>query len=203
MDSDGHINKKSGDFEYLTVSSNLADDLLEIFSKAGILISKIKKISKRKNEKPIWRLRIPSYEMMRIKDKLTNTFYKERIKEKISARKKRHLPVVRVQRVSKSTIKGNKQFYDLMTEENHNYLAGKNCLVFIHNTVLHGFLGESLPDAESVKNLVRKLAENYKLPYFSITPTFSICPIHGYLKGEWQYCPKCDEEIGYKKTEEE
>jgi len=89
MDSDGHINKKSGDFEYLTVSSNLADDLLEIFSKAGILISKIKKISKRKNEKPIWRLRIPSYEMMRIKDKLTNTFYKERIKEKISARKKR------------------------------------------------------------------------------------------------------------------
>jgi len=62
----------------------------------------------------------------------------------------------------------------------------------------HGFLGESLPSAESVKNLVRKLAENYKLPYFSITPTFSICPIHGYLKGEWQYCPKCDEEIGYQ-----
>jgi len=65
-------------------------------------------------------------------------------------------------------------------------------------TVIHGFLGESLPSAESVKNLVRKLAENYKLPYFSITPTFSICPIHGYLKGEWQYCPKCDEEIGYQ-----
>jgi ribonucleoside-triphosphate reductase len=65
--------------------------------------------------------------------------------------------------------------------------------------VLHGFLGESLPDTKSVKNLVRKVAENYKLPYFSVTPTFSICPIHGYLAGKWEYCPKCDEEIGFKK----
>jgi len=65
-------------------------------------------------------------------------------------------------------------------------------------TVLHGFLGESLPDTESVKNLVRKISENYQLPYFSITPTFSVCPIHGYLKGEWKYCPKCDQEIGYQ-----
>ncbi len=65
-------------------------------------------------------------------------------------------------------------------------------------TVLHGFLGESLPDTESVKNLVRKVTKNYELPYFSITPTFSICPKHGYLKGEWEYCPKCDEEIGYE-----
>jgi len=65
-------------------------------------------------------------------------------------------------------------------------------------TVFHGFLGESLPDTQSVKALVRKIAENYRLPYFSITPTFSICPIHGYIPGEWKYCPKCDEEIGYK-----
>lgn len=65
-------------------------------------------------------------------------------------------------------------------------------------TVLHGFLGESLPDTESVKNLLRKVTSNYKLPYFSITPTFSICPKHGYLSGEWQFCPKCDEEIGYQ-----
>ncbi len=66
-------------------------------------------------------------------------------------------------------------------------------------TVLHGFLGESLPTAEMTKKLVRKVAENYKLPYFSVTPTFSICPKHGYLKGEWEYCPKCDKEIGWKK----
>jgi len=39
--------------------------------------------------------------------------------------------------------------------------------------------------------------ENYRLPYFTITPTFSICPAHGYLAGEHEYCPRCDEEIGY------
>ncbi len=65
-------------------------------------------------------------------------------------------------------------------------------------TVLHCFMSESLPDIESVKKLVRKIAQNYHLPYFSITPTFSICPKHGYLTGEWEYCPKCDQEIGYK-----
>ncbi|MFA6106577.1 MAG: ribonucleoside triphosphate reductase [Patescibacteria group bacterium] len=63
-------------------------------------------------------------------------------------------------------------------------------------TVFHGFVGEALPSAESVKNLVRKIAYNYKLPYFTITPTFSICPKHGYLAGEHHYCPKCDEENG-------
>ena len=66
-------------------------------------------------------------------------------------------------------------------------------------TVIHGFLGESLPDTKSVKNLLQKVTANYKMPYFSITPTFSVCPKHGYLAGEWQFCPKCDEEIGYQK----
>ncbi|MFH1547335.1 MAG: ribonucleoside triphosphate reductase [bacterium] len=65
-------------------------------------------------------------------------------------------------------------------------------------TVLHAFLGEKLPNEESAKNLVKKISENYRLPYFSITPTFSICPKHGYLSGEHEYCPKCDDEIGYK-----
>ena len=64
-------------------------------------------------------------------------------------------------------------------------------------TVLHGFLGERLPDGQAAKNLVKKIIDNYKLPYFTITPTFSICPKHGYLAGEHKYCPKCDEEIGY------
>lgn len=65
-------------------------------------------------------------------------------------------------------------------------------------TVLHGFIGERLPDGEAAKKLVKKIVENYRLPYFTITPTFSICPKHGYLSGEHKYCPKCDEEIGYK-----
>lgn len=64
-------------------------------------------------------------------------------------------------------------------------------------TVLHVFLGEALPSAEAVKKLVKKIAGNYRLPYFTITPTFSICPKHGYLVGEHFFCPICDEEIGY------
>ncbi|MFA7319316.1 MAG: ribonucleoside triphosphate reductase [Parcubacteria group bacterium] len=58
-------------------------------------------------------------------------------------------------------------------------------------TVLHGFLGERLWDIETTKKLVRKIAENYSLPYFTLTPTFSICPTHGYLAGEHTTCPKC------------
>ncbi len=58
-------------------------------------------------------------------------------------------------------------------------------------TVLHGFLGERIYDIETTKKLVRKIAESYALPYFTLTPTFSICPVHGYLAGEHHTCPKC------------
>ena len=64
-------------------------------------------------------------------------------------------------------------------------------------TVLHIFLGEEEPSPTATKKLVRKVAENYSLPYYTITPTFSVCPIHGYIPGEHKYCPKCDKEIGY------
>lgn len=67
-------------------------------------------------------------------------------------------------------------------------------------TVLHGYLGERLPNGDTAKKLVKKIVESYRLPYFTITPTFSICPKHGYLSGEHKYCPKCDEEIGYKES---
>ncbi len=70
-------------------------------------------------------------------------------------------------------------------------------------TVLHGYIGERLPNGEAAKKLVKKIVDNYRLPYFTITPTFSICPKHGYLSGEHKYCPKCDEEIGYTETVEE
>ncbi len=62
-------------------------------------------------------------------------------------------------------------------------------------TVFHGFLGESSPTPEAAKRLVRKIAENFHLPYYTLTPTFSICPKHGYIPGEHKYCPKCDEEL--------
>ncbi|MEM4065196.1 MAG: ribonucleoside triphosphate reductase, partial [Candidatus Micrarchaeaceae archaeon] len=60
-------------------------------------------------------------------------------------------------------------------------------------TVIHVFLGEYAPSALAVRSLVRKIAENYRLPYYTITPTFSICPVHGYIFGNHEYCPKCDE----------
>lgn len=58
-------------------------------------------------------------------------------------------------------------------------------------TVLHLFLGESIKETESIKRLVKKVFENFHLPYISLTPTFSVCPVHGYLRGEHFTCPKC------------
>ena len=58
-------------------------------------------------------------------------------------------------------------------------------------TVAHLFLGERISDIQTVKNLVRKVFEKFQLPYITITPTFSICPTHGYLSGEHFLCPKC------------
>jgi len=69
-------------------------------------------------------------------------------------------------------------------------------------TVFHGFLGERLNGIESTKKLVRRIAANFKLPYYTITPTFSICPIHGYLPGEHRYCPKCEAEERAKESEQ-
>ncbi len=65
-------------------------------------------------------------------------------------------------------------------------------------TVLHIFLGESIDDPESCKALVRRVAENYHLPYFTITPTFSICPVHGYIAGEHHVCPYDKEEATFQ-----
>ncbi len=62
-------------------------------------------------------------------------------------------------------------------------------------TVIHIFLGESMPSIESTRKLVRKIAESFRLPYYTITPTFSICPGHGYINGQHEYCPRCDENI--------
>jgi ribonucleoside-triphosphate reductase len=58
-------------------------------------------------------------------------------------------------------------------------------------TVLHGFLGERIYDIETTKKLVKKIASRYTLPYFTLSPTFSICPNHGYIAGEHATCPKC------------
>ena len=63
--------------------------------------------------------------------------------------------------------------------------------LYTSGTVFHAFLGEKLPDWKAAANLVRTIAENYKLPYYTMSPTYSICPEHGYLTGEQKVCPKC------------
>jgi len=62
-------------------------------------------------------------------------------------------------------------------------------------TVFHGFLGEAIDDWRVCRDLVRAMASQYRIPYFTISPTFSVCPVHGYLTGEHFYCPKCKAEM--------
>ena len=65
--------------------------------------------------------------------------------------------------------------------------------LYTSGTVFHAFLGEKLPDWKAAATLVRKIAENYKLPYYTLSPTYSVCKNHGYLAGEQYTCPVCGE----------
>ncbi|MBB5320071.1 ribonucleoside-triphosphate reductase [Marinobacter oulmenensis] len=62
-------------------------------------------------------------------------------------------------------------------------------------TVLHLYMRERISDAATCGRFVKTVLENYRLPYITVTPTFSICPVHGYLNGEHEFCPKCDEQL--------
>lgn len=66
--------------------------------------------------------------------------------------------------------------------------------LYTGGTVFHVFLGESVEDGAAVSKLLQKLTGGYAIPYFTITPTFSICPVHGYIKGEHRFCPHCESE---------
>lgn len=66
--------------------------------------------------------------------------------------------------------------------------------LYTSGTVFHAFLGEKLPDWKAAATLVRKIAQNYKLPYYTISPTYSICKEHGYIAGEHFTCPHCGKE---------
>jgi len=70
-------------------------------------------------------------------------------------------------------------------------------------TVLHLYLPEQVSSSEACKRLVKRALGNFRLPYITITPTFSICPTHGYLAGEHEFCPKCDQELIARKQREE
>jgi len=62
-------------------------------------------------------------------------------------------------------------------------------------TVLHLYMSEKISSPEACKQFVKKVITNFRLPYITVTPVFSVCPMHGYLNGEHEYCPKCDEII--------
>jgi ribonucleoside-triphosphate reductase len=66
--------------------------------------------------------------------------------------------------------------------------------VYTGGTVFHAFLGEAIEDWHTCRDMVKSIAYNYRIPYFTISPTFSVCPVHGYLNGEHFHCPRCKEE---------
>ena len=63
--------------------------------------------------------------------------------------------------------------------------------LYTSGTVFHAFIGEKLPDWRAAASIIRKIAENYRLPYYTLSPTYSVCPEHGYIAGEKYTCPKC------------
>jgi len=69
-------------------------------------------------------------------------------------------------------------------------------------TVLHLYMSERISSAEACKRLVRRSLEQFRMPYLTVTPVFSICPHHGYIAGEHEFCPRCDEELLAKKRAE-
>lgn len=100
----------------------------------------------------------------------------------------------------KDVINGGGPFYTNSTQLPVNYtddifhaldLQDGLQIKYTGGTVFHVFLGEAAPDIKSLKAFIRKVCEKYRLPYFTISPTFSICPEHGYINGEQALCPKC------------
>ncbi len=99
--------------------------------------------------------------------------------------------------------KGDAPFYTNSTQLPVNYTDDVFEALYLQDdlqtkytggTVLHMFLGEQITDVEVTKAMIKKVANNYKLPYFTLTPTFSVCPSHGYISGEQKKCNKCDQE---------
>jgi len=99
--------------------------------------------------------------------------------------------------------KGSAPYYTNSTQLPVNYtddiyetlmLQDKLQAKYTGGTVLHVFLGELVTDTNAIKGLIKKVATNFKLPYFTLTPTFSVCPSHGYLNGKQEKCPECNQE---------
>ncbi|RJR23655.1 MAG: ribonucleoside triphosphate reductase [Desulfobacteraceae bacterium] len=96
--------------------------------------------------------------------------------------------------------KGSAPFYTNSTQLPVNYtddlfrtlhLQDELQTKYTGGTALHIYLGEQVTDVEAIKGLIRKVVTNFRVPYFTLTPTFSVCPSHGYLKGQQERCPSC------------
>jgi ribonucleoside-triphosphate reductase len=195
IDNNGYIGEKRGYIEYYTVSKRLVEDVIEMFSMAGMVISE-KRVRRRSKKHAEFYTHTLFISLPKAIARCGAIFQAEDYNDNVlfnhPARRKRS-PVASVLDTSKVEVQDN-DFYDLTTEHNHNYLAGNNNFVFVHNTVLHLYMNERISSANACKNLVRRVLERYRLPYITVTPTFSICPVHGYLAGEHDFCPLCDDE---------
>ncbi len=115
---------------------------------------------------------------------------------------KKHFPDILCANDSQ-TKNGAAPYYTNSTQLPVNYtddifetleLQEKLQIKYTGGTVLHVFLGEQINDIETVKKFIYKIANNYRIPYFTLSPTFSVCPSHGYLDGERTSCPTCHQE---------
>lgn len=195
IDSDSHVDK-NGDVEYMTASLQLGYDIVWLCTMLGINVSKTFKVDKRWPNTTLSRVHVWHNDLIKLKGLMSTVknLPEEQTKPFTHSKLTPKFNFARVKEVSKINVENN-LFYDLTTEKNHNYLCGKDRFVFIHNTVLHLYMGERVSSPEVCKTLVRRVLENYRVPYITITPTFSICPKHGYISGEHKYCPICDEEL--------
>jgi ribonucleoside-triphosphate reductase len=91
------------------------------------------------------------------------------------------------------------------TDDAFEALAAQDALQtkYTGGTVLHLYMGERIGSTEACKRLVQRALSNFRLPYITVTPIFSVCPVHGYLPGEHEFCPKCDQELIEKKRAEQ
>ena len=100
-------------------------------------------------------------------------------------------------------VKGAGPFYTNSTQLPVNYtddifetltLQDELQTMYTGGTVQHIYLGEQVSDIDTIKNLINKVSGNFRLPYFTLSPTFSVCPSHGYLNGKQERCPDCNSE---------
>lgn len=109
---------------------------------------------------------------------------------------KKHYPKIITAGTDEPYYTNSTQLPVMQTEDIFDALDMQEKLqtAYTGGTVFHAFLGESIEDWRSCRNLVRTIASNYRIPYFTISPTFSVCPVHGYIRGEHFNCPVCKQE---------